>query len=346
VTVFCQRSPGTPGREERDGVRIVRLSPSPGGVASSLLFGLNLTRALSAGQGDADLCYCNLASSPAIFARKWAVERGIPMVLKFGASGFLGDAAASSRSRVGRWKLGILAKDVDLYLCPNGEIRREFLELGYDPEKLEVFPNGVDTETFRPAAAAEKSAIRRSLGWNGEVVALFAGRLEPQKNIPLLLRGWKRAAGEKALLVLAGTGSREEDLRLMAEEGGGEGKVLFAGAVEPGAMLRLLQAADLFVLPSLCEGMSNAVLEAMACGLPVLASDIPGNSDLVRHGGNGLLFDTAGDGAFTAALEEMLSSRSKRELFGAAGRERVRASFSIEMVGERYLELVGRLIGR
>jgi len=90
--------------------------------------------------------------------------------------------------------------------------------------------------------------------------------------------------------------------------------------------------------------MSNAVLEAMACGLPVLASDIPGNSDLVRHRENGLLFDVSGREALNEFLEEILGSPEKRGRFGSASRAAAVRSFSVEQVGARYLDLVGRLL--
>jgi glycosyltransferase involved in cell wall biosynthesis len=182
VTVVTQAHPGTPAREIDAGVEIVRLAPPAGGKGASLLFCLRLARLLQKRGGEYDFAQAFLASSPALVVGEFARRRGVPAFLKFGASGPQGDVASSRAAWGGSWKLRRLRAGFARYLCPNEEIRREFLSRGYPGERLVILPNGVDTERFRPAEPREREVLRRELGWEGRTVALFAGRFEPHRR--------------------------------------------------------------------------------------------------------------------------------------------------------------------
>jgi glycosyltransferase involved in cell wall biosynthesis len=347
VTVICQKRAvaDTPG--ELNGVEVVRLSPGPGGRLRSLAFAVNMVRFLSRRGKTFDVVHANLASSPALVARLWAWRRKRPAVLKFGASGSLGDAAVSRGTALGRWKLRRLQEGFDLYLCPNGEIRREFLDLGFPAAKLAVFPNGVDAGFFRPADGGEREDLRRKLGWEGRVVALFTGRFEPQKNLLPLLEGWKPivARHRGALLILVGEGSQGPLLRGAAGVDGPGGAVRVLGRQESHGLRGMLQAADFFVLPSLMEGMSNSLLEAMACGLPALVSDIPGSRDMITNGQNGFLFSLDDPAGLSGGLERLLASSPERRKLGAEARRTIERAFTLEKVGARYLDYMGVVLG-
>jgi len=348
VTVLCHKAEDGDPRDGEGGIEVVRLPPLPGGLLASLAFGAGLTGYLARRGRDFDLYHVNLASSPALFVAPWAGYFRKPALLKFGASGPFGDAHTSRSTARGRWKLRRLRGAFKRYLCPNPEIVREFVDLGYSREDLVVFPNGVDTDFFRPAAHSEREQLRESRGWSGRFVTVFTGRLEPQKNLRFLLECWQVLAADhpEALLVLAGAGSQEASLRNLVEKRGMGEQIRFPGALDAGGVRELLQAADSFVLPSLAEGMSNALLEAMACGVPVVASDISGNGDLIDHPVAGYLFPPSDGRALGEALRALLASPEQRRRIGAAGRARVRATCSIRAVGERYLEIVEGLLGR
>jgi glycosyltransferase involved in cell wall biosynthesis len=346
VTVLCQQREREGAGIRQNGVEVVRLAPRPGGRLRSLAFAAHMMVFLLRRGEDFDVVYANLASSPALVARLWARRLGCPAVLKFGASGSLGDAAVSRSTAVGRWKLGRLKKGFDLYLCPNSEIRREFLELGFPAEKLEVFPNGVDTDYFHPAVGREREVLRRRLRWEGRVVALFSGRFEEQKNLPSLLESWKEAAPRHpgALLILVGEGSQAPLLKRMAGDVDSGDTVRILGRRESGEVREMLQAADFFVLPSLLEGMSNSLLEAMACGLPALASDIPGNRDMIVNGRNGFLVAPNNSSKLTAALDRLLRPPSEFTWMGEEARKTAVEDYAIGKVGDCYLNHIKALL--
>ena len=146
--------------------------------------------------------------------------------------------------------------------------------------------SGVDAEQFRPGA----SSVEASLLPRPRV--MFTGRLHPQKNLPLLLEAWAEVPETApASLILVGPGNDRQRLTELAGSLGIAEQVQFVGAVDDPA--DYLRAADVFVLPSVAEGMSNSLLEAMATALPCAVSGIGGNTDLVADGETGRLVGTA-----------------------------------------------------
>jgi glycosyltransferase involved in cell wall biosynthesis len=173
---------------------------------------------------------------------------------------------------------------------------------------------------------------------------VFTGRLHPQKNLGLLLEAWPavvRASG--ASLMLVGDGEERESLRARAAELGVANQVHFTGRVDDPS--QYLRAADAFVLPSVAEGMSNSLLEAMATGLPCLASDIGGNTDLLGEGGAGWLLPGDDPEAWADAIIRVVTDRGLRFDLGSAARKRVEAEFSLEVVVDHYQSLYRIMLG-
>lgn len=339
VTVLTQSCAGTPARESSGGVEVVRLPPGVGGRAASALFGLRVAR-FAARQGrECDAFQAFLASAPALFLAHAARRAGRPVLLKLGASGPMGDVATSRRTLVGRAKLRLLRRWCDRCLCPNEEIRRELLAVGFAADRLVLLPNGVPTDRIRPLPPEERERLRRELAWERRTVALFAGRLEPQKDPLGLVRAWAAAAAGRpgALLAVAGGGSLREPAAALAERLGIAGSVRLLGPRDAEEVRRLMAAADLFVLPSRAEGISNALLEAMASGLAVLASDIPGNRDLVRDGENGRLFAPERPERAAELLARLVDSPAERAALAARARRDAEERHSLAGTADRYL---------
>ncbi len=205
-----------------------------------------------------------------------------------------------------------------------------------DPFRVAVVPNGVDSEIFRPPAAtsAEPGADLR---------ILFAGRLGKQKNLGLLLDELARLDREGAgafRLDVAGDGPLAAAMRQRAERLGLGDRVVWHGWVGKPELVALYRSADCFVNPSLYEGMPNTVLEAMACGLPVVASRVAGNDTLVVDGETGRLFDLEEPRQLGAALTSLLGDREAARTLGAAGRARVVERFSWGSVAAAFLRLI------
>lgn len=207
-------------------------------------------------------------------------------------------------------------------------------ELRIAPEKIATLPNGVHTTRFQPSTSPERSSARESLGIrNDAFVVGMAASLTEVKRIDLLLLALQnfRLSGIRALIV--GDGPLRERLQQQAVESGVAGRVTFAGAqsdVRP-----FLSALDVLVSCSDSEEMSNSILEATACGLPVIATDV-GDSALMLADA-GIVVPKGDAQAIRSAIERLHDHPSERRSLGTAARKRATA-FSIERTVTAYEE--------
>jgi sugar transferase (PEP-CTERM/EpsH1 system associated) len=237
------------------------------------------------------------------------------------------------------------------YIAVSRDLARWLVNrIGVAAEKVVQIYNGVDTQRFRPAGENARAVLpadfaspdRFVIGWVGRMDAVkdpmsllraFHGLIVSQPT----LRGWLR-------LAMVGSGALEADVRGFVAGNGIESLVWLPGARED--VPAVLRSFDLFVLPSLNEGISNTILEAMASGLPVIATRVGGNPELVTERTDGSLV-AAGD---TAALgQELLRCAADRELtrrLGAAARDKVEARFSMSSMVRGYLDVYDTLLAR
>ena len=207
------------------------------------------------------------------------------------------------------------------------------LALKFDSRfEIPVIPNGVDLDLYR-ASQHERVTPR-----------LFsAGRIVHQKGLDLALRA---LAGLKDLdweWRIAGDGPQLDFLKLLAQEMGIAERVTFLGWQSRDQLIEQYRWSNLFLFPSRHEGMPNAVLEAMASGLPIIASRIAGSEELVLNGETGLLFPSEDVNALRAALIRMLTNPTLRQSMGAASRRRVEAHYSWESAAKQYALLLERI---
>lgn len=215
-------------------------------------------------------------------------------------------------------------------------------ELG-GTRKVEMVPNGVET----PAALtdARRAEVRAALPIprRDAVVVLFVGRLAAQKNIPLLLEALTRFdAATRPVLLLAGSGPLRAELEANVAELGLAGDAVFIG--DRSDIGDVMQATDLVVLPSHDEGMSNVVLEAMAVGCAVIASDVGGNPEVIVDGESGLLFPAGDADALTGRLRALAEDERRRESIGRKARERIANNYSIPALIERTNAIYRRVL--
>ncbi len=185
---------------------------------------------------------------------------------------------------------------------------------------------GVDTDRFRPRPAAPREAMRRKYGLHPQKpLFLFVGRVDGEKRLDVLLHAAARLPRDDFQIAIAGKGLHAESLQALAETLRLGARVRFLGYVPAADLPGLLNAADVFVMPSEAELQSIATLEAMASGLPVLAARAQALPELVEDGVNGYLF-RPGDAADAARLmARLLAERPRWEALGAAGREKALA---------------------
>ena len=211
------------------------------------------------------------------------------------------------------------------------------------PSKLTVLPNGVDGSIWRPDSSARK-AVRLELGLDQEFLWLAAGRLDPVKDYPTLLAAMVKVP-EAARLSIAGAGPLQSELVRLSTQLGLERRVRFLG-FEPD-IKRWMQAADGFVLSSRCEGLPMGLLEAGACGLPAVATDVPGTPEVLVDGQTGWLTATGDSGALGESMtRKMQVPPEERHAMGKRARQLVMERFSLDAVLDRWEALYGDLLHR
>jgi glycosyltransferase involved in cell wall biosynthesis len=239
----------------------------------------------------------------------------------------------------------LLARGVDRYIAVSSEIKRQLVEtFRWPPGKIEVVHNAVRSERFR--AAADGELRRRLAGGVGRATVLTVARLDVQKGLDVLLQAAARVP--EARFVVAGEGSERGRLETQARELGLGERLVFLGRRND--VPQLLAASDVFVLPSLYEGTSLAVLEAMAAGKPLVSSRIGGTDELVVDGESGLLVSAGDPGALAAAIRRLLADSALRARIGAAARERAETVFSAPAAVARvvgvYEDVLAHEVGR
>jgi glycosyltransferase involved in cell wall biosynthesis len=209
--------------------------------------------------------------------------------------------------------------------------------------QLSLIANGIEMDAWRPDAAV-RAAARRELSLANEFIWLAAGRLEAVKDYPALLRAMASLPGETRLLIL-GSGPLERQLRELTARLGLTKRVCFLG-FEPNVK-RWMQAADGFVLSSRYEGLPIVLLEAGACKLPAVATDVAGTREVVVHGETGLLARPGDAGAICAAMTNLMQMpHEDRRAMGERARRRVVERFSLETVLDQWEELYAGLLER
>lgn len=235
----------------------------------------------------------------------------------------------------------LLAPAVTRFVTVSAELDNWLVrDIGVPRAKVEQIINGVDGETFRPEV--DKAACRTRLGIpDDKLIVGIVGRLDPVKDHATLLRAV--AQSETACrLVVVGAGPAEDALRQLAAELNVAEFTHFFGARHD--IAQVLGALDVFVLPSLAEGISNTILEAMACGLPVIASRVGGNPELVTAGETGFLFDVGQADMLAAQLKCYIERPELRRAHGVAARERVEREFSLAAMVSKYERMYRALI--
>ena len=200
--------------------------------------------------------------------------------------------------------------------------------------RLHIVRCGIDPARYRPA--------RHEAGGPVRLVAI--GRLEPIKGYPLLLEACARL-GVDWRLELVGDGPARGDLERRAKELGIEARVRIAGAVATDEIPSLLERSHLLVLSSFMEGLPVVLMEAMAAGLPVVATRVAGVTELVEEGVSGFLAQPGTVEELQGALERALASRPRFEELGRAGRARVERDYDVRGTARGMLDLFGRAAG-
>jgi len=343
VTVLTRHRKGLAHEESVEGVPVKRLWAPRGALSGSLGFMISVFAWLWAHEFAWDVVHVHLAGShtlPAALAGKLLMR---PVFVKIGGGRGIGEIALSSKTVSGRLKLKALGWFKPRITAVTPSLVEELEEYGLDLPVI-VVPNGVDTLRFKPPAPGEtkKSLRQEVLSWPQGLSFVYVGRLAPEKRLAGFIKAFAQALSEtnaQAHFLVTGEGIEGPALRSLADKLGLLNKsVYFRGNVtELEKEVYLL--ADIFVLPSQSEGLSNALLEAMSCGLAILASRVGGTQDAVQDGVSGILFGPGDEDGMKRGIKRFLESPGDAQAMGLRARETALERFDLRQVAQQYLNL-------
>jgi teichuronic acid biosynthesis glycosyltransferase TuaC len=272
---------GVPAEERIDGLRVrhprFAFVPKVGHAFSGALYAASLATTILPYRGRVDVVLGAWAYPDGFASIVIADLLGVPAVIKLHGSDINLLANSPAPRRRLSWALGRAARVVAV----SRALADEASKLGAEPERIDVVPNGLDRSTFR---VGDRAAARRTLGLSVEgPLVLYVGHLSEAKGVLDLLAAFKLAGSRLAgaRLVLVGDGAGSSKCRARAREL--DVPATFVGEQPHGSIPTWLTACDLLALPSWNEGMPNVVLEALACGRPVVATDVGGIPEVVTE---------------------------------------------------------------
>ncbi|HEX2188298.1 MAG TPA: glycosyltransferase family 4 protein [Longimicrobiaceae bacterium] len=350
VVLLGDLPPGLPApdRIEDVPVRWIEALPDRGGYRNLLAYWARLWAQLVRLRTRFDVLHVHSAAFQQAAAVPMARLLGKPALVR---SSIAGEFGALGSSRSGRLQLRMLGL-VSQFVVLSRRIAEEYLQAGLPPERLHLVQNGVDDSRYHPVSPTEKQALRRELGLPAEGhLLIYHGVFIERKSLHWLVDTVGPSLERYGLtLVLVGGPAREEPKtgyagRLMEQiaQHPCRDRIVVRGFAPD--VHRYLQAADLYVLPSTSEGMSNALLEAMAAGLVPIVSRTSGSEDVVQDGVSGFLFEPRDAEALLERLDRCCGPGGATVLAdcSAAALQRIRAEFSIQATGRRYGDLYRRM---
>lgn len=334
-----------PAQEQVDSTPVYRISVRGRGRRAALGYFLGGLWLLLRHSNEYQIIHAHMLSAPAVLGGIAGRLLGKRVVAKASGGGFQIRSNVSDLQRSSA-RQRLLRHTIHRFLAINHEIAADLEHMGFPAEQITYLPNGIDVHDFAPSDRP-KGEIRRRLGLPAEApIVAYTGRLRQVKNLLPLLEGIAQlSTGFPDLhLVLAGDGPERPMLQRRTQELNLTNWITFAGDVRD--VRPYLHAADLFVLPSLKEGLSNSMLEAMACGLPVVATAVGGAPDLIQSGENGLLLSPMpSPDEIAEALRPLLADAAWRRAMGQRARQTIVEQCAFEVVGERILALYRELTG-
>lgn len=263
-----------------------------------------------------------------------------PTVLNLACSGSGGDIC---RNRWTPWGIAflVLCRLASRIVILNKNMYQEVQTIGYNNQLIAWIPNGVDLTTYHNAE--DRQSLRAQMGIGSEKIILYTGRLSaPQKMLDHLIVAYARLrVSLPTKLYIIGDGPEKARLQRIIKKYNLENSIRLIPAVEEVAAF--LQSADVFVMPSRFEGLSNAILEAMACGLPVIATRVEGNIDLIEDGVNGLLITPGDESGLVNALTQLLTRPEIAAALGQQARQTVCNNYDLQGIVGQYGSLYSSL---
>jgi glycosyltransferase involved in cell wall biosynthesis len=335
VTVVCPRSRGMRS-ETRNGVWILRLPKirrRPFNMASYLMM---LTAWLLVRGRRFDVCHVHLATIQAHLVVAVATVIRRPVYVKVAAGGAIGDV---NRRKALRWLTRSIGfRRAARVQALSQEIADDLVGVGVAEERIVRIPNGLDLHTFAPVDEAGQRSARAALSLPAApAIVLYMGRFVRYKGLADLLEAWRIASPSDAILLLVGAPTPDSPFPVPRER---EGFLVRSWTDD---VAGYLHAADVFVHPSHSDGMSNSLLEAMACGVAPVATAIGAVEGLLEDGQNSLLVPPNAPVELAVALARMTSDQSMRVQIGK-GAAQTALQYSIDGVVDRIEDVYWEIV--
>jgi len=348
VAILTPRlDPNSPAMEEPNGVTIERFPFTdlsrhyhvPGVALLNIPYILwQIAQAIRPRLKDAHVLHCHIAELQTAGAALAGCMAGVPVLCKVATAGERSDLGKIENTGSSGWLVAWLTRAViGTWVATTAAVVDALVQAGVKPGRIAQIPNGVEL----PTELSTRSFPYRVSHF------LYLGRLSEnsERDIPTLVRAFDRVATKHADVELAivGDGDLFEKTRRLAESFAARNRIHMPGFDQPE---KWLAWADCFVLPSRREGLSNALLEAMAVGLPCIANDIPPNREVLDDGEAGLLVPVENCNALEAAMRDMVEDNGKARNFALRARERVEQCYSINSTAAQYVNLYKSLVAR
>lgn len=274
--------------------------------------------------------YGNIAALSVVYGK----ARKIPVLLKLTSTKEMG---LETTLRKGRFSgiSSLLHRQVDVCVATTKNSFEEAERFGIDRKRLRIIGNSIDCDYFSPLDTEKKLEMKKKLGLNVGPTVLFVGRLSPEKNPLGLIDAWKIVIEKvpSAILAMVGDGPLLEALKATTESLNLGSSIIIVGHSHD--VLQWYQAADIFVLPSITEGLSNSLLEALSCGLPVVSTRVSGSIEAVEKGLAGKLVDVDDMEGLALGILELLKNELYRKTCGENGRRFVVENYTQELIAEK-----------
>ena len=340
--------------ERVEGVPVTRV-PLPRRLGLGVLpFYIQLLRLLIVRRHEYDLIHAHVLHHHAYVGFLVGRLLGKPAIAKIALMGH-DDPASLRYRRMGSIQIWLM-RYASMLVVTTQEMAEAVTAFGWPAQRMARIPNGVDIECFRPVTGAVRDVLRARLGIPSDaLVVTYLGVINQRKGIHTLAQAWVRVkqVQPQALLLLVGPRSKDDDRgidegyvkEVEAALGGSDVKpsIRFTGQVsDPEAWL---QASDIFVFPSEGEGMPNALLEAMACGLPFVATRLGCIVEMAPLEEQLFLVPVEDSEALAKAIITLARDAGARQRLGFAVRQTVKTRFSLDAIADSYLELYHKLLG-
>jgi glycosyltransferase involved in cell wall biosynthesis len=240
---------------------------------------------------------------------------------------------------------GNILRRAESFIAISSEVATELENHGVNPAIIHPIPNSVDTDRFFPVDHAEKLELRRKLGIPQQrKIIIYTGRLVSYKGLPLLMQVWQeiQCKYNNATLLIVGSGGLdihncEKELKKFVKKNGLQDRVSFTGNVEN--VHEYLKSSDIFVLPTENEAFGISLIEAMACGLPVISTFVGGIKDILQNQQNGIVVNPGDFKQLYDSLDLLINDTFLSVKLGREGLSTAKERYSTDLVIPRYIEL-------